>query len=57
MTTEEKAAKMQNWTLLATVRRFLEQLGPWPQTKDEWATAYDLWMESRKGFISSPPRT
>lgn len=45
----DKAAKMSKWTVLASVRRFLDQLGPWPKTEEEWAAAYDLWMESRKG--------
>lgn len=45
MTDSEKATRMGRFSLLAGVRRFLSELGPWPKTDAEWAAAYDLYME------------
>lgn len=42
-----KAVKMWRFSALAGVQRFLLELGSWPASDEDWAAAYDLYLETR----------
>lgn len=48
MAEESKACKMKRWSILASINVFLDRLGFYPKTDEDWEAAYDLFMEERK---------